>query len=183
MSESSLQSREIFKFKKAMCRDSEVHQTDLERDIYLNQPHAQQISTHPVWQAPNTGLHRLHPTISEDSSSNALSSIPNQLAVLIPSGFIPSFNTHVMSLLHVCKHSQACPTLCNPTNCSPPGSSVLGIIQVRIIQSVAIFYSRGSSQSRDQIHVSCISCTGRILYHCATWEAPCSIRCGQNFIP
>ena len=56
---------------------------------------------------------------------------------------------------------------------SPPGSSVHGIAHARILQWVAIFYSRGSSQPRDQIYVSCISCIGQpVLYHCATWEAP-----------
>ena len=50
---------------------------------------------------------------------------------------------------------------------SPPGSSVHGISQARILEWVAISYSRGSSQSRDQTHVSCI---GRhVLYHWATF--------------
>ena len=42
--------------------------------------------------------------------------------------------------------AQLCPTLCNPTDCSPPGSSVHGILQVRILEWVAIPFSRGSSQ-------------------------------------
>ena len=55
------------------------------------------------------------------------------------------------------------------TLCSPPGSSVHGILQARILQRVAISFSRGSSQSRDWTHISCI---GRwILYHCTNWEA------------
>ena len=49
------------------------------------------------------------------------------------------------------------PTLCDPTDGSPPGSSVHGILQARILEWVAIFYSRGSSQPRDQTHVSCIA--------------------------
>ena len=69
--------------------------------------------------------------------------------------------------------AQSCPTLCNPMDCSPPGSSVHGILLARILESVAISYSRGSSQPRDRTCISCISCIGRqILYHCATWEAP-----------
>ena len=61
--------------------------------------------------------------------------------------------------------AQACPTICDPRDCSPPGSFVRGILQARILQWVAISYSRGSSQPRDQTCVSCISCTGRqILY-------------------
>ena len=62
---------------------------------------------------------------------------------------------------------------CNPMGCSPPGSSVHGIFQARILEWVAILYSRGSSQPRDWTRVSCISCIGRqILYHCVTCEAP-----------
>ena len=57
----------------------------------------------------------------------------------------------------------------NSVDCSPPGSSVHGIYQARILERVAIFFSGGYFHPRDQTH---ISCTGRqILYHCATWEA------------
>ena len=60
--------------------------------------------------------------------------------------------------------------LCNPMNCTPPGCSVLGISQVRILGWVAMCYCRGSSWLQDQTWVSCISCTGRwILYHCTSW--------------
>ena len=45
--------------------------------------------------------------------------------------------------------AQSCPTLCNPMDCSLPGSSVHGIFQARILEWVAIFFSRGSSQLRD----------------------------------
>ena len=50
-----------------------------------------------------------------------------------------------------------CPTLCDPMNCSPPGSSVHGILQARIQEWVAISFFRGSSQTRDRTHVSCIA--------------------------
>ena len=50
-------------------------------------------------------------------------------------------------------------------DCSPPGCSVHGILQARILEWVSISFSRGSSRSRDQTHVSCISCIGRqVLY-------------------
>ena len=69
--------------------------------------------------------------------------------------------------------SQLCPTVCDSMDCSPPGSSVYGISQARILVWVAIYSFRGSSQSRYRTHVSRISCISRqILYHCATWEAP-----------
>ena len=48
--------------------------------------------------------------------------------------------------------------LCDPMDYSPPGSSVHGILQARILAWVAISSLRGSSQPRDQTHVSCISC-------------------------
>ena len=45
--------------------------------------------------------------------------------------------------------TQSCPTLRDPMDCSLPGSSVHGISQARILECVAISFSRGSSQSRD----------------------------------
>ena len=53
--------------------------------------------------------------------------------------------------------SQSCPTLFNPMDCSPPGSSVHGILQARILEWLAIPFSRGSSGPRDQTWVSCIA--------------------------
>ena len=52
---------------------------------------------------------------------------------------------------------QLCPTLWDPMDCSPPGSSVHEILQARVLEWVAISYSRGSSQPRDQTQVSCIA--------------------------
>ena len=46
--------------------------------------------------------------------------------------------------------AQSCPTLCKPMNCSLPGSSVRGIFQARILEWVAISFSRGSSQPKDR---------------------------------
>ena len=53
--------------------------------------------------------------------------------------------------------AQLCPTLCNPMDCSLPGSSVHGISQARILTQVAISFSRGFSWSRDRTRVSCIA--------------------------
>ena len=70
----------------------------------------------------------------------------------------------------VCSVAQLCPTLCDPMDCSPPGSSVHGISQASMLEWVTISSSRGSSQPRDRTHVSCI---GRwILYHWSIEEAP-----------
>ena len=47
--------------------------------------------------------------------------------------------------------------LCNVMDCSPPGSSVHGILQARLLEGVAMSSSRGSSPPRDQTYISCIS--------------------------
>ena len=53
--------------------------------------------------------------------------------------------------------AQSCLTLCDPMGCNPPGSSVHRIFQARILEWVAISFSRGSSQPRDQSHISYIA--------------------------
>ena len=50
--------------------------------------------------------------------------------------------------------AQSCLTLCDPMDCSLPGSSVHGILQARVLEWVAISFSRGSSQPRDRTQVS-----------------------------
>ena len=64
--------------------------------------------------------------------------------------------------------AQSCPTLCNPMGCSLPGSSVHGILQVRILEWVAVPFSRGSFQARDWTQAFCT--TGRFLTNWATRE-------------
>ena len=64
----------------------------------------------------------------------------------------------------------SCLTLCNPMDYSPPGSSVHGVLQARILEWVVIS-SRGSSQSKDRTRISCLSSIGRqMLFHWATWK-------------
>ena len=64
--------------------------------------------------------------------------------------------------------AQSCPTPCHPMDCSPPGSPAHGILQARILEWVAIPFSRGSSWSRDRTQVSCI--TGKFFTIRATRE-------------
>ena len=64
-----------------------------------------------------------------------------------------------------CLVPQSYPTLCDPMDCSPPGSSVHEILQARILAWVAIPFSRGSSRPRDWTQVSCIA--GRFFTVCA----------------
>ena len=54
-------------------------------------------------------------------------------------------------LVHA-KSLQSCLTLCDPVDCSPPGSSVQGILQARILEWVAMPSSRGSSRPKDRTH-------------------------------
>ena len=53
--------------------------------------------------------------------------------------------------------TQSCLTVYNPMDCSPPGSSVHGIFQARILEWIAISYSRGSPQLKDRTQLSCIA--------------------------
>ena len=57
----------------------------------------------------------------------------------------------------VCSDAQSCPTLCDPMDCSPPGSSVHGIFQARRLEWVAISSSRGSFQPRDGTCSFCVN--------------------------
>ena len=73
----------------------------------------------------------------------------NNLKSLITRGFFFFFKNSGK-----CEVAPSCPTLCNPVDCSLPGSSVHGILQARVLEWVAISFSRGSSWPRDQTEVS-----------------------------
>ena len=76
----------------------------------------------------------------------------------------------------------SCLTLCNPMNHSLPGSSVLGILQARILEWVAVLFSRGPSQSRDQTLVSHIA--GGLFYHLSHQRSPHSLQpCPSSHFP
>ena len=82
------------------------------------------------------------------------------------------------SLATECVHAQSCLTLCDPMDCSPPGSFVHEISQARILEWVAIFPSRGSSSPRDR---TCIFCMVGRLYYWATREVSCAISMGTSW--
>ena len=89
---------------------------------------------------------------------------------LIPrSSLLAHFFTYLppsLSQQFTCMCAQSCPTLCHPKRCNPPGSSVHGISQARILEWVAISSSKGSSWPRGQTRISWVPCIGRwILYH------------------
>ena len=66
--------------------------------------------------------------------------------------------------------TQSCPTLCDPMDYSLPGSSICGVFQARILEWVAISFSRRSSPPRDRTQVS--QTAGRLFTVCAIREAP-----------
>ena len=77
---------------------------------------------------------------------------------------------------------QLCLTLCNPMDGSLPGSSVHGILPARILEWVAILFSRGSSWPRDRTQV--FSRAGRFLYslsqHGSPWNKMSTNKCKRN---
>ena len=78
----------------------------------------------------------------------------------------PEGHWYILSARMCAKSLQSCPAPCDPMECSLPSSSVYGILQARILDSVARPSSRGFSPPRYQNHVSCISCIGRrVLYY------------------
>ena len=68
------------------------------------------------------------------------------------------------------KVAQLCPSICNPVDCSPPGFSVHEILQARVLEWVAIPFSRASSWPRDWTPVSCIA--GKCSTTWATRKTP-----------
>ena len=73
----------------------------------------------------------------------------------------------------LCLVPQSCLTLCGPMDCSPPDSSVHGILQARILECVAMPSSRGSSQPKDRTQVSYIA--GRFFNHLNHQGSPSSV--------
>ena len=77
---------------------------------------------------------------------------------------------HFTSCIYIWSEvAQSCPTLCDPMDCNLLGFSIHGILQARILEWIAISFSKGSSQPRDRTRVSCIG--GRRFNLWATREA------------
>ena len=67
-------------------------------------------------------------------------------------------HVHILKCMRACSITKSCSALCNPMDCSPPGFSVHGILQARILEWVAVSSSRGFSRPRDWTWISCVSC-------------------------
>ena len=85
--------------------------------------------------------------------------IPSMLNILSLSTVIWLYNGKSLfcGIVCICTCLYTCLTLYDPMNCSLPGSSVHGILQARILEWVAISFSRASSRPRKQARVSCIA--------------------------
>ena len=100
---------------------------------------------------------------------SVLSSLPFSFSYFLFIWCHISFYQRKNYLLYMCVLvTQSCPTFCNHMACSPPGSSVHGILQARILEWVAILFSREFSQPKDQTWVSHIA--GRFFLICTTTE-------------
>ena len=87
----------------------------------------------------------------------------------IKTGF--SFSWAIYSIVHA-PSFQSCLTLCDLMDCSPPGSSVLGIFLARILEWVVISFPKGSFRLRDRTYVSYVSCMVAGFFTTSiTWEA------------
>ena len=76
----------------------------------------------------------------------------------------------IQVLMHTCSNTSVMSDYLWPMGCSQPGAFVHGILHSRIWDWIALPTSRGSSQPRNQTHISCIS--GRFFYPLRPWEAP-----------
>ena len=113
--------------------------------------------------------------VGEDSSESLGQQVPCFWISLLPKPTLsPDFPSHVVGGLFyaVCmcgKLLQSCLTLCDTMDCSPPGSSVHGILQTRVMCWVTIPFSGGSSLPRDQTWVCSIA--GGFFSVSASWKA------------
>ena len=146
------------------------------------------------WSLPGSSLHGIFQARVLEWGAIALLTIKKKwqlcsvkkvLANTVVVMFLQYINILNQHFTHIqccaCVHAkllQLCSTLCHPMGCSPPGSSVHGIIQTRILEWVAMPSSRGPSQSRDWTHVSYVPYIGRqVLYHQWHLEMPYNVIC------
>ena len=117
---------------------------------------------------PNPRIEPGSPALQADSlptelwrKPSAYNSVTLPLAKMKPTGSRLSTTDWDMWHSSLCSVAQSCQTVCDPMDCILPGSSVHRILQARILEWVAISFSRGSSWPRDRTLVFCI--TGRLF--------------------
>ena len=124
-----------------------------------------------LWHCLSLGL-EWKLTYSSPVATAEFSKFAGILSAALPqhhhSGFEIPTSKYLLMIMHCMLVTQSCPTLCDPMDCSLPGSSVHGIVEAIRLEWVAIPFSRRSSWPRD-----CVSCISRqILYSWANREAP-----------
>ena len=115
-----------------------------------------------AWPGPEAPAHHCWPVFHRSSPhappNCTLSPSPRPAPSLLLPVSLCLPRRHLQS---VCPVAQSCPALCDPMDCSPPGSSVHGILQARVLEWAAVPFSRGSSRPRDRTRVSYIAGIGR----------------------
>ena len=104
---------------------------------------------------PDPRIEPRFPALQVDSLLLEPPGKPRLWDCLFLSSVVFSFVCFGTVLLLLSEVAQSCLTICDPMDCSLPGSSVHGILQARILKWVAISFCRGSSQVRDRTQVSC----------------------------
>ena len=141
--------------------------------LFLSLAYSALLNLHFSW---SWQLNSIDPLISWKSMFNlqlALHMYGSSLSVVLH----PRIQSIAGCCAVLCLVTQLCPTLCNPMDSSPPGSSVHGILQARILEWVAMPSSRGFSQLGDWTQVSHIA--GRFFTIWATREAG---RCNMQYL-
>ena len=146
-----------------------------------------------AWRLPGTGCRLWGRTESDTTEAtwekqqqqNTMNFyVPTSQVAIVNTWHVLSINSHTLlltnyiklflSLIYICAVlclvTQSCPTLCDPMDCHLPGFFVHGILEARILEWVAMPFSRGSSWPRNQTGVSCIA--GGFFTSWATREAP-----------
>ena len=122
-------------------KNTGVHSLSLLQGIFLT-------------QGSKLGLPLCRQILYNLSYQGNLKNSTHELRELLPCWCFRCTSSRLLQHCVCVKVSQSCPTLCYL--CSPPGSSLHGILQARVLEWVAISFSRGSSRPRDQTQVSCI---------------------------
>ena len=118
--------------------------------------------------------------IPEEKCMNGWNNPGESIAVIKSIGFeVKQTYVLILSIQKESQVAQSCLTLCDPMDCSTPGSSIHGISQARVLEWLAISFPRGSSWARDRTGVSLIA--GRRFTVWATREAPVSTKDFDKF--
>ena len=129
-------------------------------------------------KSPSSSLYHPNPLVTPcpfppDSAilSSASKLASGGAAILGTRPFLPFKTRLPVSLCMRAKSLHSCRTLCNAVDCSPPGSSVRGILQARILEWVASPFSRGSDPGIKSASLMPPVLAGRFFTTSATWEA------------